>query len=95
MPERPDLIGPWADDIDPAERLARYHSLRALVQVFCGSTHPLVLALARAEVDHSDDAARLAWQALETMPSRTRRSVLCSMATLMRTTPKPKERKAG
>jgi|tagenome__1003787_1003787.scaffolds.fasta_scaffold20899841_3 hypothetical protein len=92
---KPDPIGPWADDIDDAERLARYRSLRALVMVFCGSTHPLVIALARAEVDHSDEAARLAWAALETMPSLKRRHVLASLGTLMRTTPKPKERKAG
>jgi hypothetical protein len=91
--DRPEPIGPWADDLSEAERLARYRSLRALVMIFCGSTHPLVRALAAAEIDPTDESAELAWRALETLPALKRRHVLSSMATLMRTT--PKERKAG
>ena len=32
----PDRWGPFADDLDDAERLARVRSLRALVLVMCG-----------------------------------------------------------
>lgn len=65
--------------MDPIERPARMRSLRALVQVFARPTHPLVHALARAEADPSDAA-----KALETMPSRPRRRILASLATLLR-----------
>lgn len=91
---RPDQFGPWSDGLSDAERLARFRSLRALVQVFAGAKHPLVVALARAEVDPSDEAAAMAWDALMTMPSRQRRNILCSLATLMRTS-FPKERHHG
>jgi len=56
----PDAFGPWAAGLDPAERLARLRSLRALVQVFAGPTHSLVAALAQAEGDPGDEAAALA-----------------------------------
>jgi hypothetical protein len=85
MTERPDEIGPWVDGLDPAERLARLRSLRALVQVFAGPGHPLVVSLARAEVDPSDHAALEAWEALVAMPSLKRRMILGSLATLTRT----------
>jgi hypothetical protein len=80
----PDRFGPWVPDLDPAERLARYRSLRALCQIFAGPDHPLVLALAKAEADPSDEAAALAWEALMGMPSLKRRRILGSLATLMR-----------
>lgn len=88
---KPDPFGPWADGLDPAEKLARYRGLRALAQVFAGPGHPLVMALARAEVDSSDEAAGLAWEALMTLPTIRRRRILGSLATLIRTS----ERKAG
>jgi hypothetical protein len=72
----PDQFGPWAAGLDPAERLARYRSLRALCQLFCGPRHPLVVALAAAEADPADEAAALAWQALLTLPSLQRRRIL-------------------
>jgi hypothetical protein len=90
---QPDAFGPWAPGLDPAERLARLRSLRALVGVFCGRAHPMVRALAAVEADPTDEAALMAWRALETMPSRSRRNVLCSLAELMKQT--PKGRKAG
>jgi hypothetical protein len=90
---KPDSFGPWVADLDPAERLARLRSLRALVQVFAGAKHPLVVALAAAEADPTDEAALMAWRALETMPARSRRHVLASLAELMKST--PKGRKAG
>jgi hypothetical protein len=84
MTDRPDSFGPWAEGLDPAERLARYRSLRALCQIFAGPHHPLVVALARAEADPSDEAARLAWEALMTLPTIRRRRILASLATLTR-----------
>jgi hypothetical protein len=91
--DRPDAIGPWLPGIDPAERLARLRSLRALVGVFAPG-HLLVMALARAEVDPSDEVAQAAWDALMTVPSLKRRRILASMGTLLRTSI-PKERKHG
>lgn len=81
---RPDAFGPWVAGLDPAERLARLRGLRALVQVFAGARHPLVLALARAEADPSDAAALAAWESLMSLPARSRRNVLGSLATLTR-----------
>jgi hypothetical protein len=95
MTGRPDPFGPWAPGLDPAERLARLRSLRALVQVFAGPRHPLVVALAAAEADPADEAAALiAWQVLTTMPTIKRRRILASLATLIRTS-NPTQRKAG
>lgn len=89
----PDSFGPWAADLDPAERLARLRSLRALVQLLAGARHPLVEALARAEADPRDHAALEAWEALMTIPALRRRRILGSLAQLMKQT--PRERKAG
>jgi hypothetical protein len=92
----PDRFGPWADGIEPAERLARYRSMRALCQLFCGPRHPLVVALAAAEADPADDAAALiAWQVLTTMPTIKRRRILASLATLIRTSNPAPERKTN
>ena len=88
MSAAPDAFGPWAPGLGPAERLARLRSLRALVQIFADASHPLVIALARAESDPSDAAAQAAWDALTTMPTRPRRHVLASLARLMADTPK-------
>jgi hypothetical protein len=90
----PDSFGPWSAGLDDAERLARLRSLRALVQIFAGARHPLVIALAQAEADTSDEAAALAWEALMTMPTRSRRNILASMCELLKTTPM-RERKHG
>jgi hypothetical protein len=96
MTGRPDQFGPWADGIDSAERLARFRSLRALVQVFAGPRHPLVVALAQAEADPTDDAAALlAWECLTAMPTIRRRRILASLATLIRTSNSTRERKTN
>jgi hypothetical protein len=81
---KPDPFGPWVDGLDPAERLARLRSLRALVQVFAGPAHPMAVALARAESDSTDEAALAAWKALETMPVLQHRRILASLGTLKR-----------
>ncbi|GEO42144.1 hypothetical protein SAE02_62920 [Skermanella aerolata] len=84
--DRPDQFGPWMQGLDPAERLARLRSLRALVQLLAGPDHPLCEALAQAEVDPTDAAAIEAWEALMTMPTLRRRRILASLATLTRST---------
>jgi hypothetical protein len=91
----PDRFGPWADGLTDAERLARIRGLRALVQIFAGARHPLVIALARAETDVTDEALLLAWELLMSAPSRTRRHILASFGQLMKTTPSSPERKAS
>jgi hypothetical protein len=81
------------DGLDPVELTARLRSLRALCQIFCGSKHPMVRALAMAET--GDPAAmQEAWELLERMPARSRRHVLASLAELMKQTP-TRERKTG
>ena len=73
--------GPWAADISPGERIARFRALQALVRVLTGPG-PLVAALAKAETDPAaaDEAAFL----LSRMPSLTRRRVLATYAALVR-----------
>jgi len=73
--------GPWAPNIPPAERVARFRALRALVRVLTGPG-PLVVALARAETDPAaaDEAAAL----LSRLPSLSRRRVLATYAALSR-----------
>ena len=45
-------FGPWASALDPAERLARCRSLRALVRVLAGPHgRDLAAALRQAEAD--------------------------------------------
>ena len=66
---------PWVPGISDAERLARYRGLRALVQLLAGPGHPLVLALARAEADPSNEAAALAWK--PERPCRTFSAAAC------------------
>ena len=82
MTAAPEPWGPWAPDLDAAERLARFRSLRTLVQVFAGPDHALVAALANAEIDPA--AANAAWEALSTTPSLTRRRVLSTFAAIHR-----------
>jgi hypothetical protein len=90
---QPDPFGPWAPDLDPAEKLARLRSMRTLVMIFVGSSHPLARALAAAETDPTDASTETAWRALEAMPALKRRHILASLGALMRTT--PDRRRAG
>ena len=78
-----DRFGPWADDIDRAERLARLRSLRAIVRLATGPRgEALADELHRAE----RDASRLpfALAALDRLASLDRRQVLGSYAALHR-----------
>ena len=67
-------FGPWATNLDPAERLARIRAMRALAGVFC-HRHPKVdEALRAAETDPA--ALEQAFQLLNELPTLNRRRLL-------------------
>ena len=83
MIPRADHWGPFCPDIDPAERLARLRSLRAIARLTTGPRgESLCEALRLAE----RDAARLpaALDALDRLAPIDRRQVLASFAALHR-----------
>jgi hypothetical protein len=75
-------FGPFATDLDPAERLARIRSMRALASVFAHRHQSFVDTLRAAEVDPAafGEACRL----LDTLPALNRRRLLASYADLTR-----------
>jgi len=76
-------FGPWTPDIDPAERLARTRTLRALVRVYTGPKHPTLLeSLRRAEADPA--ALAEAASLFDALPAIPRRHILASYAETMR-----------
>ncbi|GJE29532.1 hypothetical protein [Methylobacterium organophilum] len=80
-----DRFGPWAPDLDHAERLARLRSLRAITHLCTGSRGDRLAAeLRQAE----QDAARLpaALNELNALAALDRRQVLASFARLHRST---------
>ena len=78
-----DQFGPWAPNLDRAERLARLRSMRAIVRLSCGSRgEALADHLCRAERDPA--ALELAADALRRLASTDRRHVLTSFAALHR-----------
>ncbi|WP_342150370.1 hypothetical protein [Methylorubrum sp. SB2] len=78
-----DRFGPWADDIDRAERLARLRSMRAIVRL---ATGPRGEALANELHRAERDASRLpfALAALDHLAPLDRRQILASYAALHR-----------
>ena len=78
-----DQFGPWAPDLDTAERRARLRAMQALARVHCGPRGAdLVRLLAQAETDSA--ALEPALTALDRLPSNDRRHVLASYAALHR-----------
>lgn len=78
-----DEFGPWARDLDPAERLARLRSLRAIVRLSCGPRgETLGDELQRAERDPL--ALPAAADALRRLAPLDRRHVLSAFAALHR-----------
>ena len=76
-------FGPWRDGIDPAERLARLRSMRAICRLTLGPRGAAFAeALHRAETDHAQLEPALA--RLDALASLDRRAVLCSFAALHR-----------
>lgn len=77
-----DHFGPWRPDIEPAERLARTRSLRAIVRLLAGP-RGIVLAdhLRQAETDELALAPALA--ALDALEPVDRRRILASYAAMM------------
>jgi len=76
------LFGPWMPRIAEVERVAGLRAIAALVCVHCGSDHPAVDLLRRAEADVG--AADQALIELDRLPSLWRRRVIASYARLMR-----------
>jgi hypothetical protein len=74
--------GPWDALIDRCERLGRLRSLQALTHAFFGKDHPLIRALFRAESQRSDDLRAAACE-LDRVPSRDRRKILATYASLV------------
>ncbi|MCJ2039556.1 hypothetical protein MKK55_11475 [Methylobacterium sp. J-059] len=78
-----DQFGPWRNGIDPAERLARLRSLRAIARLTLGRRgDAFVTALQRAETDPT--ALEPALQHLADLAPTDRRHVLASFASLHR-----------
>ena len=82
-----DRFGPFADGLDPAERLARLRSMRAITNLCCGPRgEALARALNLAERDPAHlPAAVAALDALAALAALDRRHVLASFARLYRT----------
>lgn len=79
-------FGPWALELDPAERLARLRSFRALARVLAGPrAGDLVALLAQAETDPA--ALVSAADALDRLPSVDMRRIVGSYAGLTRPLP--------
>lgn len=78
-----DRYGPWADQIDDAERRARLRGLRAIVRLQLGPRgQHLAAELARAESNAV--ALEYALAALNSLGAIDRRHVLASYAALAR-----------
>jgi hypothetical protein len=78
-----DQWGPFADGLDPAERLARLRSMRAITHLCCGPRgDDLARELRLAERDSSRLPAAVA--ALDRLAALDRRHVLASFARLYR-----------
>lgn len=76
-------FGPWAAGLDPAERLARLRSLRAITRAYLGPRGAqLADCLLRAETNEA--ALVPALDALDQLASLDRRRVLASYAALSR-----------
>lgn len=82
VPAPTDNWGPFAIAINGAERVARLRALRAFVQAFYGTTHPLNRALYWAESGEPADLDAAALE-LERLPARDRRKILSTYAALI------------
>jgi hypothetical protein len=74
-------FGPWAADIDPAERRARLRGMRALALVHCRYETDFLKSLQRAETDAT--ALPAAFDQLERLPALRRRHLLATYAQLI------------
>ena len=78
-----DQFGPCALDLDPAERLARLRSMRAIVCLSCGQRGETFADLLR-QAERDPAALEPAAGALRRLASIDRRHVLTSFAALHR-----------
>jgi hypothetical protein len=75
MRSREDNWGPWADGINPAERLARLRSLRTVAVCMFGAHTPLAKPLEQAESLEPEEV-EAALIELNRMPALDRRKLL-------------------
>lgn len=75
-------FGPWAQDLDAAERLARLRGLRAIALLLARPHVAFTAALRRAEADAR--ALQDAAVELDRLPALTRRRVLSAYLALGR-----------
>lgn len=83
MAEPAAQFGPWADGIDPAERLARTRCMRVLAMVFARPHADLIATLRDAE--HNPAALSTALDLLDALPALPRRRIIATFAALGRT----------
>jgi hypothetical protein len=87
-------FGPWASDLDPAERLARIRSMRAIVRLLAGRRGAdLAALLNQAETDPA--ALPAAADALDRLAPLDMRRVLSSYAGLARPLPPARSTRLG
>jgi hypothetical protein len=78
MTDAPLNYGPWSPLCSRDERGKQLRCLAALAAAYCGSDHPIILTLRRAEVDPMQfTEAQLAFEAL---PALSRRKILTKFA---------------
>lgn len=74
--------GPWASDLDPAERRARLRSMQAITRLCCGARGQVLADwLRRAETDEA--ALEPALDALDHLAPLDRRRILASFAAVV------------
>ena len=78
-----DQFGPWRDGIDPAERLARLRSMRAIAHLCLGPRGDALTDALRLS-ERNPDHLPAALTALDALAPLDRRTVLASFANLHR-----------
>ena len=73
--------GPFCPGVPDTERIAELRSLAMAVSIFIGSAHPAIARLRAAETCRPD-AVSDALNAIEALPSLTRRKVLAQFSRL-------------
>jgi hypothetical protein len=75
-------FGRFVTGPEAGERLARIRSLRAFPQMFCHGSSDFIELLRQAESDPT--ALQAAYEAIDRLPARQMRKMLCSYAELIR-----------
>lgn len=76
-----DAWGPFAPNLSETERIARCRALAAFVRVYTGPEGEAVVSALRS-LEANTNTAPAALEALDRLPSRSRRGALASFAAL-------------